>query len=162
MSASMTRVYGAGLLLWASALIAAESPDQIRLSPLEIEALAKGGAGTGTSGVAGIRTTILRGDPTKAGPYAIEIRVPANTRIQAHTHRDDRSAVVVAGMWYFGYGDKAVDELVKALPPGSFYTEPADAPHFALTRAEPAVVYIIGWGPTDTQHVNASADPRDQ
>lgn len=123
---------------------------QVRLTPAEIEALAKGGAGPGTSGVAGIRTTVLLGDPAKAGPYTIEIRVPAHTRIQAHTHRDVRSAVVVSGTWYFGYGATADEAKVKALPPGSFYTEDADDPHFALTREEPAIVYISGWGPTDT------------
>lgn len=123
---------------------------QVRLTPAEIEGQAKGGAGPGTSGVAGIRTTVLLGDPSKPGPYTIEIRVPAHTRIQAHTHRDARSAVVVGGTWYFGYGTIAEEAKVKALPPGSFYTEPADDPHFALTRDEPAIVYITGWGPTDT------------
>ncbi len=125
---------------------------QVRLTPSEIEALAKGGAGPGTSGVAGIRTTVLRGDPTVAGPYTIEIRVPAHTRIAAHAHRDGRSAVVVSGTWYFGYGATADEARVKALPPGSFYTEPADDPHFALTRDQPAIVYISGWGPTDTRY----------
>jgi quercetin dioxygenase-like cupin family protein len=128
---------------------------QERLTPAEIEALAKGGAGPGTSGVAGIQTTVLLGDPTKAGPYTIEIRVPANTRIAAHTHRDGRSAVVVKGTWYFGYGATAEAAKVKALPPGSFYTEPADDPHFALTRSEAAIVYISGWGPTDTHYTAA-------
>lgn len=128
---------------------------QERLTPAEIEALAKGGAGPGTSGVTGIQTTVLLGDPTKAGPYTIEIRVPAHTRIAAHTHRDGRSAVVVSGAWYFGYGATASETLVKRLPPGSFYTEPADDPHFALTRDEPAIVYISGWGPTDTKYTAA-------
>jgi len=123
---------------------------QARLTPSEIETQAKGGAGPGTSGVAGIRTTVLLGDPAKPGPYTIEIRVPAHTRIEAHTHRDARSAVVVSGTWYFGYGATAEEGRVKALPPGSFYTEPADDPHFALTRDEPAIVYITGLGPTDT------------
>lgn len=123
---------------------------QTRLSPADIAALATGGAGPGTSGVEGIRTTVLYGDPSGAGPYTIEIRVPPHTRIAAHTHRDDRSAVVVSGMWFFGYGDMADEKLVKPLAPGSFYTEPADAPHFAMTRDEPAVVYITGHGPTDT------------
>lgn len=122
-----------------------------RLSPADIAALAKGGAGPGTSGVSGIRTTALYGDPASEGPYTIEIRVPPHTRIAAHTHRDDRSAVVVSGKWFFGYGATADEAQVKPLPPGSFYTEPADAPHFAMTRDEPAVVYITGQGPTDTR-----------
>jgi len=129
---------------------AAAHAQQVRLTPSEIEAQAKGGAGPGTSGVAGIQTTVLLGDPSKPGPYTIEIRVPAHTRIQAHTHRDTRTAVVVGGLWYFGYGATADEARVRALPPGSFYTEPADDPHFALTRDQPAIVYITGWGPTDT------------
>jgi uncharacterized RmlC-like cupin family protein len=133
----------------AATLIAAND-DQLRLTRSDIEAMVKQGAGVGTSGVAGIKTTTLMGDPTRPGPYAIEIRVPANTRIQAHTHRDSRSAVVVSGTWYFGYGAAASEALVKQLPPGSFYTEPADVAHFALTRDQPAVVYITGIGPTDT------------
>ena len=140
----------AGLALGTPALA-----QQARLSPPEIEAMAKGGAGAGTSGVAGIQTTVLLGDPTKAGPYTIEIRVPANTRIAAHTHRDDRSAVVISGTWYFGYGSVAGEPLTKALPPGSFYTEPAADPHFAMTKGEPVVAYISGWGPTDTHFTAA-------
>lgn len=124
---------------------------QVRLTPTDIENLAKGGAGPGTSGVAGIRTTTLFGDPSVAGPYTIEIRVPPHTRIAAHAHRDDRTAVVVSGTWYFGYGTIADEAKVKAMPPGSFYAEPADDPHFALTRDEPVVAYISGWGPTDTR-----------
>ncbi len=152
---------GLSLALTAtSAAFAAPHVSAIRLTPPEIAAMAKGGAGAGTSGVAGIRTTILYGDPAVAGPYTIALRVPANTRIAAHTHRDERSAVVISGTWYFGYGAKAGDAAVEPLVSGSFYTEPAGAPHFALTRKEPAMVYISGFGPTDTQYVEAAADPR--
>ncbi|CAN5907885.1 hypothetical protein BH11PSE1_BH11PSE1_00590 [soil metagenome] len=133
---------------------------ELRLTTAEIAALAKGGAGAGSSGVSGIQTTVLSGDPTKPGPYTIEIRVPANTRIAAHHHRDDRTGVVVSGTWRFGYGDKADEVLTKALGPGGFYTEPADQPHFAMTGAEPAVVYITGAGPTDTVYERAADDPR--
>lgn len=148
------------LIVAAACALAATSVDragELRLTPSEIESMVKGGAGAGTSGVAGIRTTTLLGDPTKAGPYTIEIRVPAHTRIQAHTHRDARSAIVVSGAWYFGYGDKASESLVKELGPGSFYTEPASLAHFALTREQPAIVYITGIGPTDTVYTTKEA-----
>jgi uncharacterized RmlC-like cupin family protein len=143
------------VLAYALAATGTDRSRELRLTPAEIESMVRGGAGAGTSGVAGIRTTTLMGDPTKAGPYTIEVRVPPHTRIQAHTHRDERSAVVVSGTWYFGYGDKAGDSLVKELGPGSFYTEPASVPHFALTRDQPAVVYITGMGPTDTVYSGA-------
>lgn len=134
--------------LVASATSAQETPR--RLTPAEIERIAVVGAGAGTSGVKGIETRVLAGDPTRAGPYTISIRVPPNTHIAAHTHRDDRSGVVVAGMWHFGYGAVAADAKSKALPVGSYYTEPAGEAHFAWTGAEGATVYISGLGPSDT------------
>jgi len=157
------RAVGVGLLLALVVIATAASgarEGQTRLTPADIGAMAKGGAGAGTSGVAGIRTTVLSGDPTAAGLYTIEIRVPAHTRIAAHRHRDDRSAVVVSGTWWFGYGLHADDALLEALAPGSFYTEPADVPHFAQTRDEPAVVYVTGVGPTDTRYVDAATERR--
>ena len=133
---------------------------QLRLTPAEITALAKVGPGAGTSGVAGIQSTVLSGDPSKSGPYTIEIRVPAHTRIAAHDHRDERSAVVVSGQWYLGYGKTASEAAVKQLSPGSFYTEPAGEAHFAMTKDKPAVVYISGYGPTSTTYADPANAPR--
>jgi quercetin dioxygenase-like cupin family protein len=127
----------------------------VRLSQTETDALARGGAGAGTSGVAGIQTTTLYGDPAKPGAYAIEIRVPPNTRIAAHTHRDARTGTVVSGTWYFGYNMKAEGSPVKQLTQGAFYTEPGGVAHFAFTRAEPATVRITGIGPSDTTYPEA-------
>jgi quercetin dioxygenase-like cupin family protein len=143
-------------------VIAAAAPrdGQLRLAPTDIAALAKGGAGAGTSGVAGIRTTVLFGNPEAAGPYTIALRVPPHTTIAAHTHRDSRTAVVVSGTWWFGYGPVNTRDQLKALPPGSFYTEPGGQAHFARTGDESAVVYITGTGPTDTHYLDAAADPR--
>jgi uncharacterized RmlC-like cupin family protein len=117
----------------------------------EIEQLQPADGGPGTSGMAGIRTTVLSGDPTKPGLYTIRLLVPANLRIKSHVHRDERSAVVVSGHWSIGYGERFDASALKVLPPGSFYTEPAEKPHFARTGTEPVVVYISGYGPTDTR-----------
>src|SRR5258707_7044698 len=141
------------------ATASAAPPDQIRLTPNEMAAKAIGGAGTGTSGVSGIRTTVLQGEPSKPGIYTIRLSVPANTRIAAHTHRDSRAAIVISGTWNFGYGKVSREELTKPLTAGSFYTEPAGVAHFAFTGSEPVVVYITGYGPSDTVYVNAANDP---
>jgi quercetin dioxygenase-like cupin family protein len=153
------KVAVAALTLGLMATAAGAAMPERRLTPDEIAGLPKLGAGAGTSGVAGIQTTILSGDPTKAGPYTIALSVPAHTRIAAHTHRDDRASVVVSGEWFFGYGAVADDAKVKALAPGGFYTEPAGEPHFAQTRDKPAVVYISGVGPTDTVYSTPPAKP---
>ena len=91
--------------------------------------------------------------------YAIRLSVPANTRIEAHSHRDDRSVTVVSGVWYFGYGASFDESALVALPAGSFYTEPPNRPHFARTLEEPVVVHITGHGPTDTSYVDAGDAP---
>jgi pimeloyl-ACP methyl ester carboxylesterase/uncharacterized RmlC-like cupin family protein len=127
-----------------------------RLTSAEVDALARDGAGAGTSGLSGVQTTVLSGDPNAPGPYAFEIRVPAHTRIAAHRHRDNRIALVVSGEWHFGYGEQANETATRTLGPGGFYTEPAGLPHFAFTGDLPTVVYITGQGPTDTNYVLAA------
>jgi quercetin dioxygenase-like cupin family protein len=151
-----TRITALSLgLLFTAAYAAPLLSPQLRLTPSEVEAMPAHDAGAGTSGVAGIRTTVMSGDPTQDGPYTIRLSVPPNTKIQAHTHRDNRTAVVIAGTWYFGYGPSAVAGAAaeKALPAGSFYTEPSGVAHFAETKADAVVVYITGHGPTDTAYV---------
>ncbi len=121
-----------------------------RLTPQEVEKVAPIVAGTGTSGLSAVSTRVLFGDPAKPGLYTIELKVAPNTVIQSHVHRDTRTAVVLAGLWNFGYGPKNETSLTKALGPGAFYTEPADEAHFARTGPEGATVEITGYGPSDT------------
>jgi uncharacterized RmlC-like cupin family protein len=130
--------------------------ERVRLSPSEINSLASINAGAGTSGLAGIQTRTLKGDATKPGIYTIQLTVPANVRIQAHTHPDDRVATVVSGTWYIGYGAKFDESKLKQLTAGSFYTEPPELTHFAKTGNEPVVLQITGNGPTGTEYVEAS------
>jgi pimeloyl-ACP methyl ester carboxylesterase/uncharacterized RmlC-like cupin family protein len=130
---------------------------QLRLSPAEINALASVNAGAGISGVTGIETRTLKGDATKPGIYTIQLTIPANVKIQAHTHPDDRVATVVSGTWYIGYGAKFDEAKLKPLTAGSFYTEPPGVAHFAKTGNDPVVVQITGNGPTGTEYVDEAA-----
>ena len=61
-----------------------------------------------------------------------------------------RTAVVLDGVWQFGYGGTNAPDLLKTLTRGAFYTEPAGQRHFARTGADGATVVISGYGPTDT------------
>lgn len=157
MSALRARV---ALVSIAAVLSVGVEAQEVRLTPPDISTKSSADRVAGTSGVAGIVTTVLAGDPSKAGPYTIALQVPAHVVIAAHTHRDARSAVVISGTWWFGYGPANTPDRLKALPPGSFYTEPAGQPHFARTGDTPVVVYISGIGPSDTRYVDAAAAPR--
>jgi quercetin dioxygenase-like cupin family protein len=144
------------LFLISVAMTAAQAGETgLRLSPPEIDSLKSSGASAGTSGVMGIQTRTLNGDPGKAALYTIHLSVPANTRIEAHAHPDDRVATVISGTWYIGYGSRFDETRLKALPPGSFYTEPPNANHFARTGSEAVVLQITGYGPTGTKYVDA-------
>src|SRR5258708_6876349 len=135
------------------------STGELRVTPGEFK-FPEGAPGTGTSGVSGIRTVVLKGDPNRAGLYTIMLRIPAHTRIAAHVHQDDRVASVVSGTWYIGYGNSFNSALLKALPAGSFYTEPSDHAHFAETRDTDVIVQITGVGPSSTRYLDPASDPQ--
>ena len=54
-----------------------------RLIPGEFKFPQQGNPGTGSLGVSGIQTVVLKGDPNETGVYTIMLRVPANTQIAA-------------------------------------------------------------------------------
>ena len=134
----------------------------MRITPGEVKWPAATAGGVGTSGLTAIQTVVLKGDPTKAGLYTLLLRLGPNTKIQAHSHRDDRVAVVVSGKWYFGYGHDFNESALKELPAGSFYTEPPGENHFAMTKAEGATIQISGTGPTNTVYADPKNDPAKQ
>jgi uncharacterized RmlC-like cupin family protein len=136
-----------------------QSLAQMRMTPAEIKGTTFDGNQIGSSGVAGVRTKVIFGDPSKAGFYSILLFVPANTTIQAHAHRDNRMAAVVSGEWHFGYGDHFDAKSLKTLPPGSVYSEPGGVDHFAHTGSQAVIVQISGFGPTDTRYFDPANDP---
>jgi hypothetical protein len=149
----------AGLSL-APLILGGQSLPEMRMLPAEMRGSAVGASKVGSSGLAGVHTKALFGDPSKPGFYSILLFVPAHTTIQAHAHRDDRVATVVTGAWYFGYGDHFDAKSLKKLPPGSVYSEPGARNHFARTEKDEVVVQISGYGPTDTRYFNPADEPK--
>lgn len=97
----------------------------------------------------GQRAKIL-GDQAKPGPYIFltKLRPGRTGSTEPHTHPDDRTYTVISGTWYVGFGATFDESKLIALPPGSYYTEPAGVPHFVLVKDEGVVVRITGTGPT--------------
>jgi quercetin dioxygenase-like cupin family protein len=133
---------------------------EMRMTPAEITASTLDNNQIGSSGVPGVHTKLLFGNPAEAGFYTILLFVPAHTTIQAHSHRGDRMAVVVSGEWHFGYGDHFDAKSLKTLPPGSVYSEPGGVNHYARTDADAVVVEVSGQGPTDTRYFDPANDPK--
>ncbi len=49
--------------------------------------------------------------------------------------------------------------MLKALPPGSVYSELGGVEHFTQTADTAVVVQISGYGPTDTKYFDPAHDP---
>jgi hypothetical protein len=88
------------------------------------------------------------GDRSKPGLYIQLVRWPPHTINKAHSHPDDRYAVVLSGIFYHGYGDTFDDGKLERRPSGSFFTEPARVRHFGVTKDEGTILYFVGTGPS--------------
>jgi quercetin dioxygenase-like cupin family protein len=101
----------------------------------------------------------LVGNPSKPGPYTLRLKFPAGYKLAPHTHPDYREVTILSGTWYTGYGEKFDEAALKALPAGSFYTEPASVAHFVEVR-EPVVIQVSGTGPSGRRFVDPAGDPK--
>jgi uncharacterized RmlC-like cupin family protein len=90
----------------------------------------------------------------------LRVKFPPNFTLQAHTHPEDRQYTIISGTWHIGWGNKFDETKLKALTPGSFYTEPAKVSHFVVTKGEPVIVQITGTGPTATSFVDPAHAPK--
>lgn len=153
--------FAIAFLVGSSAATAPSLPE-MRMTPAEIESSVLDSNQIGSSGLPGVHTKVVFGDPSKPGFYSILLFVPARTTIQAHTHRDDRIATVVSGEWHLGYGTHFDAKALKTLPPGSVYSEPGGDNHFAQTSDDAVIVQISGYGPTDTHYFDPANDPQSQ
>jgi len=136
---------------------------QLRMTQQEIIATkASGPSAPGSSNLSAVQVIVIFGDPSKPGLYTILLKVAANTQIPAHLHPDARIGTVVSGTWYFGYGDKFDKSKLKTLPTGSVYSEVANQNHFAMTKDQPVIAEITGYGPSGVTYVNAADDPKNK
>jgi quercetin dioxygenase-like cupin family protein len=108
----------------------------------------------------GAQTSELVSSRTQPGFYVERVQFPAHFTHYPHSHPDNRTYTVISGTLYVGFGDKFEQAHLKALPPGSFWTEPANINHFLMTKDEPVFFQITGTGPSGTQFVDPAHDPR--
>jgi len=131
----------------AAALAQADFSEMRVLTPGEIKFSAP-------AATAGIVSAVLFGNPKGPGVFVTRVKIPPHFKVQPHSHPDNsRTITVISGTYYFAYGDTLDETKLKALGPGSVYTEPKDLPHFAVTRDEEVVLQIVAEGPTGTSPV---------
>ncbi|MHC2465261.1 quercetin dioxygenase-like cupin family protein [Bradyrhizobium embrapense] len=106
----------------------------------------------GPAGAVGI--AVLFGDPKKAGVFSERVRIPAGFKIMPHWHGETRTAVVLAGTFYYANGDQWDESKFKAYPPGSFLIEPAKISHYAMAKDGEVVLQATSVGPSSTIRID--------
>ncbi len=131
----------------------AQAPAAVALTPSEMS--------FSTAGLAlpGMGQANLVGDPAKPGPYTIRLRFPDGYTLAPHSHPDAREVTILSGTWLTGYGATFDPAKLKELPVGSFYTEPANLPHYVQTKGA-VLVQVSGTGPSARVFVNPADNPR--
>jgi len=110
--------------------------------------------------IVGLENADMIGDSSKGGAYVYRVKFPAKYKMEAHSHPEDRNYTIISGTWNVGWGEKFDATALKALPAGSFYTEPANVSHFLLAGDEPVVVQISGTGPSGVKYVDPANAPK--
>jgi quercetin dioxygenase-like cupin family protein len=105
-------------------------------------------------GVAGVEVAVVQGDPNAAGPYSMLIKVPAGMKIPPHSHPDAfRTSVVISGVFHFALGDSWDEAALEPYVPGTVWSEPPGANHFAWARDGEVVALLTAIGPTGSTPV---------
>jgi quercetin dioxygenase-like cupin family protein len=141
-------------VLTGTAMAQTAAPAVVALTPAEMKWQSQGGLAT-----PGMEQLNLVGDPAKPGPYTLRLKFPKGFTIAPHTHPDSREVTIISGTFATGYGEKFDAEKLKILPAGSFYTEPANVPHYIEIKEE-VVLQVSGTGPSGRRFVDQLGSPK--
>jgi quercetin dioxygenase-like cupin family protein len=106
----------------------------------------------------GVELSVLAGDPGKAGPVTLRLKMPKGCEIPAHWHPTDERVTVISGELGLGMGDKLDKKASKVLKSGGYAIAPAHMNHYAWTKTG-AVVQVDLMGPFALTYVNPADDP---
>ena len=137
-----------GLTLGITALAQERQPQAVAVTPSELSWMSQG-----PLAASGMEQVNLVGNPLRPGAYTLRLKFPKGFKIAPHTHPDAREVTILSGVYATGYGETFDSAKLKILPAGSFYTEPANVPHF-IEIEEDTVLQVSGTGPSGRKLVN--------
>ena len=117
------------------------------------------GAGVGLP--AGAKLAVVSGDPTKAGPFVVRAKFPANYSVPPHHHPTDEVVRVRSGgALTYGMGDKIDTANSGKLEKGYHITMGAGMNHWVTTTTPLEIQISAANGPFAIEYANAADDPR--
>jgi hypothetical protein len=106
----------------------------------------------------GAQFAVLAGDPAKAGPFVIRLKVPDGYRIMPHWHPTTENVTVLSGEFRVAMGNKFDETSLQTLPAHSVAVMPATHRHYAMAKGE-TEVQVNSTGPFKLTYVNPADDP---
>ena len=107
----------------------------------------------------GARMAVVSGDPGKAGPFTIELAMPAGYQIPPHFHPTAEMVTVKKGTLLVGMGNTFDVSKAKAMQVGDSGSIPANAHHFAAVKVA-TFITVSAMGPFAMTYVNPADDPQ--
>ena len=107
----------------------------------------------------GAQIAVLEGDPGKAEPFTLRLKLPNRYKIPPHTHPTTENITVLAGTFLAGMGAQFDESTMEAFGQNGFTSVPAEHAHYAMARGE-TVVQVHGLGPFAITYVNPADAPR--
>jgi len=95
----------------------------------------------------GAINAVLRGDPSKPGPYIVLTKWTAHHMSRPHFHPNDRYVMVLSGTWWVATGNKYDPDSAVPLPTGTFAEHFGKQVHYDGAKDEDVVLEIVGDGP---------------
>ncbi|MBV9583496.1 MAG: cupin domain-containing protein [Alphaproteobacteria bacterium] len=108
--------------------------------------------------IPGTELAVLSGDLEKAGPFVVEFRGPAGTKIPPHWHSNNERVLMISGTATVGSGDDIEPENGTMLVPGGYSVVPGKMHHWFVAQG-PFVMMVEGDGPTDLHFVHPEDYP---
>ena len=109
----------------------------------------------------GAQMAVVSGDPGKAAPFVVALKMPAGYKIPPHFHPTDENVEVKEGLFLYGMGDTFDASKTKPMKPGDKGSIPAQMHHFAMAK-EATIVTVSALGPFAMTYVNPKDDPTKQ
>ena len=93
-----------------------------------------------------VGVAVLEGDPTKAGPFVVRLKIPDGTKFPVHYHDDTERLTIISGTFMAGIGTTWDASKMVALTTGSYCVLPAGLRHYAMAKGL-TIVQLSGTGP---------------
>ena len=107
----------------------------------------------------GARAAVVRGDPSKAGPFTLRADLPNGYEVKPHWHPTSERIRVLEGTLLMGDGRDWRNASLRPLPAGQVATVAAQHPHFVRAKGK-TMIEIRSTGPFEITYVNSTDDPR--